>query len=157
MRKALLGLAAISTLGYAGYSMFGDSESTIRSNEQLVLDRLWVDHIPRSERDTFQVFMALTEEPVGVFQAASRWRGDYELFQHETQGGEMRILYPHTGERETAKVKATECNEGQMDFCLEIHNASRGVKKYYSREGWEIGAKNIDQVRTQVDALLKKK
>ena len=26
-----------------------------------------------------------------------------------------------------------------MDFCLELEGSSRGVKKYYSREGWEIG------------------
>ena len=156
MKKPLLVLALISTVGYAGYRMLGDSEST-RSNESLVLDRIWIDHLPRSDKDTIQIFLALDEEPIGLFQAASQWKGNYELFEHETHGGEMRIIYPHTDEREAVKVKATRCNHGEMDFCLEIDGASRGVKKYYSREGWEVGgAKTVEQVRTRLDTLLKK-
>jgi hypothetical protein len=34
-----------------------------------------------------------------------------------------------------------------MDYCLEIEGASRGVKRYYSREGWEVGSvRDIDAV-----------
>ena len=38
-----------------------------------------------------------------------------------------------------------------MDFCLELEGSSRGVKKYYSREGWEIG--NVRDIDTLTHGL----
>jgi hypothetical protein len=41
-----------------------------------------------------------------------------------------------------------------MDFCLDLEGASRGVKHYYSREGWEIGGgRDLDAIERQVDAV----
>ncbi len=105
-----------------------------------VVDRLWIDHLPQNPRDEISVFLALSDEPVGIFQTASQWRGKYELFQHETSGDDIRIVYPATGERETVRVRARACDESGWNYCLEIKGASRGVKKYYSMEGWEVGS-----------------
>jgi len=104
------------------------------------LDRLWVDHFPANPRDEISVFLALTDEPIGIFQTASQWRGKYEIFQHETNGDEARIVYPATGERETVRIRARKCDENGWEYCLEVKGASRGVKKYYSMEGWEVGS-----------------
>ena len=42
-----------------------------------------------------------------------------------------------------------------MDFCLELDGASRGAKRYYSREGWEIGqAHDIDSVKHRAEMLV---
>jgi hypothetical protein len=142
MKKALLAMVVIAGAGYGVYRWRSEPAPTPKHQEDLVTDRLWVDHIPRNERDTIQVFAALTEEPVGVFQAASVWKGEYELFRYETHGEEYRMVFPQTGSRDKVKAKATECNRGGMDYCLELEGASRGVKKYYSREGWEIGSMN---------------
>jgi hypothetical protein len=121
---------------------------------QLVADRIWIDHIPRNERDTINVFAAVSEHSIGVFQATSAWRGAFEAFRYEASGGELRLFYPQTGDREKVRAKARRCNDGQMDFCLEIDGASRGVKKYYSREGWEIDqAHDIDAVKQRVEAV----
>jgi hypothetical protein len=122
--------------------------------ERLVADRIWIDHIPRSERDTIRVFALISEHSVGVFQATSQWRGAYEVFRYEASGGELRIVFPQTGDRETVRVKARRCNESGMDFCLELDGASRGVKRYYSREGWEIGGgHDVAEIERQVDAV----
>ena len=123
-----------------------------------VTDRIWIDHIPRGERDTIHVFAMVSEHSVGVFQATSQWRGSYEAFRYEAGGGELRLVFPQTGDRETVRAKARRCNEQRMDFCLELDGASRGVKHYYSREGWEIrGAHDLDAIgraiERQVDAL----
>ena len=41
-----------------------------------------------------------------------------------------------------------------MDFCLELDGASRGVKRYYSREGWYIDrGRDLDAIERQVDAV----
>jgi hypothetical protein len=123
-------------------------------SNKLFADRVWIDHIPRNERDTINVFVAISEHSVGAFQATSAWRGAFEAFRYEASDGELRVLYPQTGDRERARVKARRCNDGQMDFCLEIDGASRGVKKYYSREGWEIdSARDLDAVKQRVDAV----
>jgi hypothetical protein len=114
------------------------------TDSRLAQDRLWVDHLPKSERDTFEVFTVLTQKPVGVFETLTVWRGSYEVFRYELSGEDMRVVFPHTGDREKVRVRARRCNERGMDFCLELDGASRGVKRYYSREGWEIN--RIDDI-----------
>jgi hypothetical protein len=101
------------------------------------------------------VFAAISEEPFGVFQAASTWKGAYELFRYQASGNELRIVYPQNNERETVKHKARKCSENQMDYCLELDGGSRGVKRYYSRKGWEIDSTaKIGDVYKQIDALM---
>lgn len=151
MKKALLALVAIAGTGY-GVSRWhgGDAPTAPTQGDVSVTDRLWIDHLPRGERDVIQIFVAITEEPMGVFQAASRWKGEFELFRYEQHGGELRMLFPQTGTRDRVRAKATECNRNGMDYCLELEGSSRGVKRYYSREGWEVGS-----VR-DIDALAQK-
>jgi hypothetical protein len=141
MKKPLLILALMGTVSYGAYRMMSSptqSEAPVaQDGEQLVLDRIWIDHIPKNDRDTIQVFVAISEEPFGVFQAASQWKGNYELFRYEAHGNELRVVYPQDNKRDTVKHNARRCSENQMDFCLEL-SGGKGVKRYYSRKGWEI-------------------
>jgi hypothetical protein len=146
MKKAVLALVAIAGAGY-GVARWRSDAPVGKHDKSLVTDRLWIDHMPRGEKDVVQIFVALTEEPVGAFQAASRWKGEFELFRYEHHGNEYRIVFPQTGTRERVCATASECNRGGMDYCLELEGASHGVKRYYSREGWEIGSvRDIDAV-----------
>jgi hypothetical protein len=142
MKKPLLVLALLGTVSYGAYRLTRSEPKTeapvVQDGEQLVLDRIWIDHIPRNDRDTIQVFAAISEEPFGVFQAASTWKGAYELFRYEPSGNTLKVVYPQTNDKETVKHNARRCSENQMDFCLELSGGSRGVKRYYSRKGWEI-------------------
>jgi hypothetical protein len=122
--------------------------------QELFYDRLWVDHLPTSETDSFRVFAAVTEQPLGVFQSASVWKGEYELFRHEPRGdGLMVILYPQSRQKEQVSYRATRCQEHSFDFCLELGGASRGARRYFSQKGWEIGARSLAAVEAQVAAL----
>lgn len=142
MKKQLLALVLLGTVSYGGYRWLSSSDATsapvAKDGEQLVLDRIWIDHIPRNERDTVNVFVAITEEPFGVFQASSQWKGNYELFRYEAKGNELKVIYPQNNDRETVKHTAKRCSDNGMDFCLEMSGGSRGVKRYYSRKGWEV-------------------
>ena len=141
MKKLLVLAVLASTAGYGVYRwQRADAPAAVKHDAKLVKDRLWIDHIPRNDRDTIQVFAALTEDPVGVFQAASMWKGQYELFRYESNGDDFRIIYPQDGKRETVKLVASECNQNGMDYCLEVKGSTRGAKRYYSMEGWEIGS-----------------
>ena len=151
MKKAVLLVIAVVV---AVVSLWSWKHAARPGENRLVADRIWIDHIPRSERDTIRVFAMVSEHSIGVFQATSQWRGAYEAFRYEAGGGELRLVFPQTGDRETVRAKARRCDEGGMDFCLELDGASRGVKRYYSREGWEIrGARDLDAIERQVDAL----
>lgn len=155
MKKALLVIGLLSAGGYATWQWTHDDAPVVQHDEALTLDRLWIDHIPTNDRDAIQVFVALTEQPVGLFQKASQWQGAYEVFMYEHHGDELRIHYPQTAERETVKARSTTCNEGQMDYCLEITGASRGAKRYYSRKGWEVqGSLTGEQLKDRADALV---
>jgi hypothetical protein len=153
MKKPLLLVVVISVAVAAFWSWKRPAEPVEAAN-RLLANRIWIDHIPRSDKDTINVFVAVSEHAVGAFQATSQWRGSFEAFRYEGHGAELRLLYPQTGDREAVRAKAKRCTEQHMDFCLEIDGASRGVKKYYSREGWEIrGAHDLDAVKARIAAL----
>lgn len=157
MKKALLGLVVGSTIAAVWWTGRSHDAQPTTDDDNLVVNRIWIDHIPRSDRDVFQIFVAITEQPVGVFQATSQWKGSFEFFQHETHKGELRVFYGQTGEREKIKAQATKCSEKGMDYCLKLDGASRGVKKYYSMEGWEIdGVKTPDELRHRIEMMLPK-
>lgn len=153
MKKPLLFVIVVSVAVASVWSWSRTREPAPAAN-RLLADRIWIDHVPRSDKDTINVFAAISEHAVGVFQATSQWRGSFEVFRYEANGAELRLLYPQTGDREAVRAKAKRCTEHQMDFCLEIEGASRGVKKYYSREGWEIrGTQDLGAVTRRIEVL----
>jgi hypothetical protein len=152
MKKPVVMVLLVAAVAVSGWRWQRGGEPS--ASASLFADRMWLDHVPRNDKDTFQAFFAVTAQATGVFQAASVWRGKYELFRYEANGGEVRVIYPQTGERETVHVKARRCNENGMDYCLEVDGASRGVKRYYSRKGWEIErGSGIAAAQRRVDAL----
>ena len=137
--KKLLVVAVVAVVGVAGWRM--RSHSRVASTDtQILKDRLWIDHLPRNERDTVNIFALLDEPSVGLFEMRSVWRGAFEAFRFEASGTEVRIVFPHTGDKLKLTAKAKRCKEREMDFCLDVEGADRGAKRYYSREGWEIGS-----------------
>ncbi len=137
MKKALLVAAAISVAGFAAWRWHGHT-TTSSDSEKLLTNRIWVDHLPKNQRDTIQIFALLEDEAIGIFDARSNWRGQHEIFRFENANGELRVLYPQTGDKEKITTRARRC-EGNKDweYCLEL-DGGKGAKKYYSREGWEI-------------------
>lgn len=153
MKKPVLLVIMVSVVVASLWSWKRAGEPAPAAN-RLLADRIWLDHVPRSDKDTINVFVAVSEHAVGVFQASSQWRGSFEAFRYEANGAELRLLYPQTGDREVVRANARRCTEQGMDFCLEIAGASRGVKQYYSRKGWEIrGAQGLAAVTHQIGAL----
>jgi hypothetical protein len=160
MKKLIVIVVAMSMAAYAGYRVLGDDgdgrreDRRVVATESLALDRIWIEKLPRNDKEIINVFAALSEHSIGIFDASSQWKGAFEIFRFESHGDELRIVYPQTNERETVKARARKCNEKGMDFCLEMSGSSRGIKKYYSREGWEIdGASSLDDIQAQARAL----
>ncbi|HUJ59551.1 MAG TPA: hypothetical protein VLX92_13690 [Kofleriaceae bacterium] len=147
--KTWLMLGVLGAVGVAGWKFHAsESEAT---DGKILRDRIWIDHMPRSQRDMIEAFAVLSEQPVGVYNKASMWAGSFEGFRYEASGGEMRMLFPQSGAREQVRFKARRCNDRGMDFCLDITGGKHGVEHYYSREGWEIGS--VDDEVTRLRAL----
>ena len=138
--KPLLILSLVVPGAFVLVRWMGDGDDGGVSEPTLVFDRIWIDQLPRKPKDTFHTFIAATQEPVGLFHAGSQWKGGYEVFAHTAGGDGLRIVYLQTNETEKVKVRAWRCKEQGMDYCLEVAGASRGVKRYRSMQGWEIGA-----------------
>ena len=70
MRKAVLPVVAVVISVVAWRWKHADDAALAPT--RLIADRLWIDHVPRNERDTVQVFFASGKEAIGVFAAASQ-------------------------------------------------------------------------------------
>ena len=152
MKKVLL-VAIVAVVGAGAWRWHTRAHHAVaQDSDHLVEDRLWIDHLPRNDRDVVQVFASISEGGIGVFQQTSAWKGSFEIFQYQAKGDKLQVIYPQTGDKETIQAKARRCNEGGMDYCLEL-SGGRGVKRYYSQEGWEIGSLAAEQAK--VRALAK--
>jgi hypothetical protein len=135
-------LLAVAVLVAVALFLLRSGHKTDGPDEKLVFDRVWIDHIPRNDRDIVNVFAVLEDQHIGIFQAASQWKQMLELFQASDKGGgTLGLTYPQTREREVVTVHAGPCKKADFDYCLEIRGASRGVKEYGSKKGWEIDGK----------------
>jgi hypothetical protein len=142
MRK-LLWILVLIVAAYVAWRWWRGhhGDGTADRGQQLLFDRVWVDHLPSSQTDTIQIFAAVTEEPMGLFDSRSVWRGQWELFRYEPRGdGQLELLFPQSRDKQRLSYRAWQCNEKRdFDFCLEI-SGGKGTRKYYSQRGWEIGA-----------------
>jgi hypothetical protein len=152
----LLGLvaAAVATYGVWHWHHRGaEPADEASAPSKLVVDRLWIDHMPKSETDPVNVFLLVDDAAVGVFQKSTMWVGQYEMFQFELNKDTLRVRYPQTREREDITTTATECKQRDWDYCLELKNSSRGVTRYVSRKGWEIDANSTKSALEQAEAI----
>ena len=151
--KTVVALALVSASVVGVMRWRGSADVADRG--QRVVDRIWIDHMPKSETEKVNFFLAVTEDvagqEIGIFQKASMWQSEHELFTYEVKGGKLVATFPQTGTTEELSAKATRCDKGDMDFCLQLDGNSRGAHQYYSRKGWEIeGAATPEQIEARL-------
>lgn len=150
--KKLMVVAAIVGAVYGGWTWKQHRAHDGRRNN-VALNRFWIDHVPANERDPFNVFVAHTPESVGGFAEETQWHGQIERFRFDTRGNTMHAVFPWSGTREDITLDARRCDQDGMDFCLEMSGSTHGVKRYYSRIGWERkGNEDIDAFRARAFA-----
>ncbi len=153
--KKLLWILIVILVAYLAWRWWrGPGQAaTADRGQQLFYDRLWVDHLPSSQTDVFDMFAAVTEQPIGVFDHRSTWKGEWELFRWEARGdGQVELLFPQSKSKSRMSYRAWKCTDKkEFDYCLEV-SGGRGPKKYYSQRGWEIGS--VDGARGLETRLL---
>jgi hypothetical protein len=157
MKKVLVFILLLLVVGIYLWHWWRTHDAEGRG-EELFYDRVWLDHVPTSDTDTVRAFAAIREEPLGIWNEQSAWKGSFELFRYEPRGdGKLVMLFPQSKERRDVAYRAWKCRENKFDFCLEVSGAGRGVARYFSQKGWEIGGGHdghalLDGIR-QVEAL----
>lgn len=151
MKKPLLilGLVVVGVLALARWTIRRDGDVA-------VFDRIWIDQLPSKPKDTGNAFAAITKQPLGVFQAASQYKGSFEIFSYKANGDELQVVYPQTDDKEKIRVRAWKCKERDMDYCLEVSGSTRGVKRYRSRRGWEIDeSTQLEQTLSRIESIVR--
>jgi hypothetical protein len=98
----------------------------------LLLDRNWIDQMPKTHRDRLHVFRFVPTMGGGVFQDRTLFRGTFELFTFENTGSEIRFHLPETGEKvRAAYTIETIDGPAPFDLRLSIPESPRGPKVYY--------------------------
>ncbi len=132
--KKLLVLAVVAVIGVVGWRVRSHRAPDAQDGKDVLVDRLWLDHIPSSPREPFNIMALISDDNIGVFQNTTAYRGSYEMFRWDSNGWK----YPQTGETDKPRIRVRRCDENGMDFCMDISGNSRGVRRYYSRKDWVI-------------------
>jgi hypothetical protein len=144
----LIALLLLLILLYIGWRWFfgrHDVESR-RSDPGLLLDRVWVDRLPEHQRDYVQVLALISEVPLGVFQKASSYRLELELFEFSRSPEEVRLYFPQSETREVMHYRIKHCDDlPPFDLCLDLdRNPWGGPRRYYgSSEGSALTAAGL--------------
>jgi len=134
----LLVVAGVAALGVGAWRVKAHYDTTDGGGNKLLVERVWIDHVPRSEREMVNVFLMFSEHKVGVFDVRSAWTGSFEAFKYSRGDGKLDAVFPQTGSKEQYSIKVRTCSTDGMDYCLDIDGGKHGVKHYYSKKKWVV-------------------
>lgn len=147
-RSPLLVLALTAATIFAAWKLGGallSSSSSARKTDLLV-NRVWIDHLPTGSRDMIS-HLVLVDHEQGKFGAtgqSSQWRHLVDVFMWRLEGKELRAFFPQDQVRARARVKTWRCaGEAPQPFELCLRISDMEYKEsivLYSREDWVIDA-----------------
>lgn len=98
----------------------------------LLIDRNWLDTWPRDKDDHLHVFRFTPSMGGGVYHDRTVFQGKFELFTFETQGDQLRMVFPHTGETSTTTFRIERVDgPAPFDLRLTLDKSPRGPRVYY--------------------------
>jgi len=154
---ALLSFAALTSVSSAVFCDAEDEQiaaldgaaldEAARPDGKLLLDRPWIDHLPKDDKDPVNamLFVDRSGERVGVVSRASVWRRHMEFFRWERKGADLALEFPQAGRTLPVKAKARTCDEAPepMDLCLDLIVMKKAVRLYSSSK-WSIN--DVDEL-----------
>jgi hypothetical protein len=120
----------------------GEQEAMKPGTDTLLVNRPWVDHMPRSERDmvTQLVFLDKDGKKFGAMLRASRWRQLAELFRWETRNSSsVTVEFPQNNKSLAVSTRVWACKDAPkgFDLCLQVSLLGKGVR-LYSNKKWSL-------------------
>jgi hypothetical protein len=99
---------------------------------KLLLDRNWIDRMPKTERDRLHVYRFVPSMGGGVFQDRTLYKGTFELFRFSTEGDEIHFDLPETDQDVVSKFRIESVDGPEpFDLKLTIEADPRGPQVYY--------------------------
>lgn len=113
-----------------------------RDDAELFFNRLWVERMPKDERDMVTRFLTVRDNDldVGAFVVASQWRTFIEIFLFSVDGNTLKLEFPQPRTKISGTFRAWKC-EGSapkpFELCAEL-KAGKSKLMLYSMEDWVI-------------------
>jgi len=152
-------LILILVLVYIGWKYFWPREHDHASgasaeDPSLLLDRVWVDSKPEKYTDYVHVALFIDYAPMGIFQKASSYHAELELFEFKRNGNKVKLRFPQTDKTSAFSYKIWECDDlPPFDLCLALNkNPWGGPKRYYSLRDSDEEADLLGNVRERLEA-----
>ncbi len=120
-------------------SSYGQGENELTAADMgPMVNRVWINHIPKTERDKIDVFVMIDDPSFGAFSHTSAFEGDWSSFEWSTDK-KLHIRMLQSGKKHHISatiIKGPGCEP--FDYCMRIKGTPRGAKKYVSMEEWVI-------------------
>jgi hypothetical protein len=129
MRTSILLVAAVAACSSHRKAATSVDDSEAR---KLLLDRNWIDHMPKTERDRLHVYRFVPSMGGGVFQDRTLYKGTFELFRFSTTRDEIHFDLPETHQDLVSKFRIDHVDgPAPFDLKLTIDADPRGPQVYY--------------------------
>jgi len=128
---AALAAAALAACSSSHHAREVDAERA----GKLLIDRNWIDVMPRQKEDRLHVFRFVPKMGGGVYQDRNVYKGEFELFMFKAQKGELTLRFPDRSETYKTGFKIERVDGPEpFDLKLTLDRSPRGPRVYYSVE-----------------------
>ena len=119
-------LVLVAYLAWRWWRGPGEAAVAADHGEKIFYNRVWVDHLPTSQTDAFDLFAAVNDESIGVFDHRSQWKGQWEMFRWEPRGdGQLDAVFPGSKNAKTRmSYRAWKCSDKRALAFLEPGNTA---------------------------------
>ncbi len=139
----LIALALVGAASFGVWKLGSALFSDETQGTKHAVNQLWIDHVPRDDRDMFTHFVVI-DHPQGKFGAvgrSSQWRHMVDVFRWELQGDKLGMFFPQDRARAEVTIETWECAgeaPAPFELCMKMTNAKGRSWLFYSRDDWEI-------------------
>ncbi|MEO6777577.1 MAG: hypothetical protein ABI467_31915 [Kofleriaceae bacterium] len=134
MKLAAVWLVAVTSLAPLGACSHHKTDRALdrETQNQLLIDRNWIDVMPQTERDKLHVYRFVPTMGGGVYQDRTIFKGTFELFKFTVDGDQLEfdLLQTHDKVRSQFEIAPVD-GPAPFDLKLTIPNDPRGPRVYY--------------------------
>ncbi|MDP2343113.1 MAG: hypothetical protein Q8O67_19305 [Deltaproteobacteria bacterium] len=153
--RTQLSLAAVVVLSLAAGCT--DDVEAAGVDWKIVENRVWIERMPKNERDMIRQLVLLNEEdgkkPGAVMRCSKfRWLVDAVKWSHK--GSRLHLNFLQVREEREATVRSWSCKGDApkpFELCLELSDGDK-KRRYYSMKEWVVD--DVDDARAAGAAWL---
>ena len=122
----------------------------------LLLDRVWIDSKPDKYTDYVHAALFIDDIPMGLFQKASAYHVNLEIFEFKRDGKKVKVHFPQSDKKRQFSFKVSSCDElPPFDLCLTLSKHPwGGPKRYYGLRETENERAYLGDLRGRLEASM---